>query len=281
MPFRAWVRSTFAIAALFGCAPHPSQPIVDVDEHAPRSDPDGPEASPQSARPADPVLSERAALVALPVDGYEPSVVAVPMGATTQKPVLVAAHGAGGSPEWYCAFWRDVLGARAFVLCPRGRATSVFDPPDQRGYYYPDHHFLVREVNAALAALSARYPQHVDPGPVVFMGFSQGAIMGAIMLRTAPDRFSRAILVEGGFAEWSVPVARAYAKRGGQRVLFGCGNGGCATTAREAIRYLDKAGVQTRLIYDPKTGHDIAGKLASELVQSFEWVVEGDPRWAR
>src|SRR5207247_783662 len=170
-----------------------------------------------------------------------------------------------GSQEEASGLWREVARGRGSVLCPRGRATSIYDPPAQRGYYYPDHHALIREVFAALDALSAKFPEHVDPGPVTYAGFSQGAIMGALLLRRAPARFPRAVLVEGGFAEWDVPVARSYKARGGERVLFGCGNRGCAAMARTALGYLTRAGVEAKLVHDMRAGHSVGASLGQQI----------------
>ena len=118
-----------------------------------------------------------------------------------------------------------------------------------------------------------------DDAGAVYAGFSQGATMGALMIGLAPDRFPRAILMEGGGAEWSRSVARAYAAAGGTRVLFACGRARCSEPARASIRWLGAAGVTARLVADERAGHSLAGGLAEKVREAFAWVVEGDARW--
>src|SRR4051812_27841009 len=52
----------------------------------------------------------------LPLPGFQPALLFVPPG-TSHRPLLVAAHGAGGDPQWDCEYWRRLTSDRAFVLC--------------------------------------------------------------------------------------------------------------------------------------------------------------------
>ena len=216
--------------------------------------------------------------VALEVPGHLPAVVFVPgdASAAAPRPLVVATHGAGGTPERHCAFWQRAVGGRAFVLCPRGRRLGMGDEP---AFFYPDHHALAREVAAAVDALAARFGAAVDARAAVYAGFSQGATMGALALGELGDRFARAALVEGGFAEWSVATARAFQAAGGRRVLFGCGRPKCSEPARTSIRSLERGGVEARLVRDERTGHLLGGGLARAVREALPWLVEGDERW--
>lgn len=205
--------------------------------------------------------------------------VSLPLGAKGKVPVLVAAQGLGDNPKWWCEWWRDRVGNRGFVLCPRGRFWGRL-PSGNAGYSYRSADELEAEVLGGLQALSARYPEHVDPGPVVLGGFSLGATMGATLIARRPARFPRAVLVEGGNTDWSDRNAKAYAKAGGQRILFGCGTEGCVRWARFSKRRLDRAGVETRIAQGDGGGHSYHdGPVSKALVEAFAWVVEGDPRW--
>src|SRR5687768_6099467 len=143
--------------------------------------------------------------VHLPVPGHEPAVVSVPPPGPGPRPLLVAAHGAWDRPEPHCELWRRLVGQRAFILCPRGKRTDGRVPHARAAYFYPDHFALAREALAAIAALSARYPDELDPTAAVWTGFSQGAIHGALVATLHPRIFPRAALIEGGngfFNEW-------------------------------------------------------------------------------
>ena len=140
-------------------------------------------------------------LVPLDVEGHESALVAVPIGAPAPRPLVVATHGAGGSPEAHCRYWRGVVGARAFVVCPRGRPVVARRSglPDA-GYYYPDHLALGREVAACVRAATGRWAGEIDASAAVYVGFSQGATMGALLLGHDPAPFARAALVGGSQA---------------------------------------------------------------------------------
>lgn len=227
-------------------------------------------------------LQAPAPFLDLPVPHHHAAVVSLPLGATTPRPVLVAAHGAGDRPEWQCAMWRGIVGDRAFVLCPRGFPMNPYVPPSDTGYFYTTHHALGREITLAFEALQARFPEHVDAEAPAYAGFSQGAIMGALLLPNHPARFTRAALVEGGyglFQEWNIPVAQAFQRRGGGRVLLACGRPECAEQAQVTAGYMRRAGLEARVVHAEGAGHSYGGVMEEELRTVFGWVIEGDPRW--
>src|SRR5581483_1046515 len=105
-------------------------------------------------------------IVPLEVPEFPPAVVSVPLGAVGPRPVVVATHGLWDLPEGLCDNWRWIVHDRAWVLCPRGDAM-----PDKT-FRYRSGPALAREIDAGLRALSARFPGYVDPGPVLYTGFS-------------------------------------------------------------------------------------------------------------
>jgi pimeloyl-ACP methyl ester carboxylesterase len=192
--------------------------------------------------------------------------------------VLLAAHGAGDSAEWQCAFWQGVVEHRGFVLCPRGKRLSS---RDESGYYYENHLALEREVDASLAALEQKEGKRARTTTVTYVGYSQGATMGALMARAHPDRFRRLALIEGGYAEYSAPVARAFARGGAERVLFVCGIKTCRDKARRSGLWLEQAGLLVRLEYVEGGGHTYLGTVGDRARSAFEWLIDGDPLWAK
>jgi len=223
-----------------------------------------------------------AALVELPVPGHLPAVASVPADLSRPHPVLVAAHGAGGRPEWTCALWSSIVQGRAFVLCLTGSAIYPYAPREQTGYYYRHHLALGDEITAALAALAERFAGRVDLEAPAFAGFSQGAIMGALLLPHHEARFARAALVEGGyglFQEWYVAVAQRFHERGGKRVLLACGRIECALEARNTAWQLVRGGLEARVVYARGAGHSVQEPMATELQRAFAWLTAGDSRW--
>jgi predicted esterase len=242
------------VALTSACAPTPAV-------RAPRASVEEPAAATRSA---------------LAIPGFLPAIVSLPDPARGPRPLLVIAHGAGGRPEDHCDFWAPAFAERAVMLCLRGAAE--FPRRADTGYYFPDHHALERELLAALDALEREHASAIAPGPAVYMGFSQGAIMGALVAAQHPERFRRLILIEGGYDEWSVASARRFAARGDARVLLVCGVSHCERHARRSLRSLLRGGVAARL-EATRAGHTYGDEVAERVQGAFQWVTEGDERW--
>jgi predicted esterase len=266
-------------AALVGCP-------MTSDEPSPPSDLLRVSTTPRSmaehgtpkAGPPIKTLSAPGPMADLEVPGHGSAVVSLPLGATSPRPVLVATHGNFDKPEWTCNMWRSVVENRGFVVCPRGMKHPG-SPPGDPHHRYASNAALEREIHAALDALKVRYSDFVAPGPVVYAGFSQGAIMGAPIISRNPSLFTRAVLIEGGYDRMSPGVVRSFAKGGGERVLFACGQALCERLAGESARALGKLGVEARVVHGKGEGHSYFGKVADEVRLAFDWVVGLDARW--
>jgi len=227
-------------------------------------------------------LEEDSPFIELPLSKGRPAVVSLPLGATSPRPVLVAAHGAGGLARTHCELWRSIVGDRGFVLCPRGSAIYPHGPPHATGYFYNGHPALGREIEVALAALGERYPERVDLDAPIFAGYSQGASMGSMVLPSHPARFARAVLWEGGFGqfqEWNIAAARRFRERGGLRVLLACGRVECLELARTTADYMRRGGLDARVVYESGAGHTHGGAIRHKVRAAFGWLTEGDSRW--
>ncbi|MEI9952279.1 MAG: hypothetical protein WDO74_25645 [Pseudomonadota bacterium] len=211
-------------------------------------------------------------LRALEVPGFQPALLFSPAGVAS-RPLVVAAHGAGGSAEWECEYWRRLTQGRAFVLClqgtPLGRTGA--------GYYYRDHLALNREFVAAERAARTADPRILAVSGL-YAGFSQGATMGAPNLAQHAAAFPYAVLIEG-FAPWNVPGGRKFLGNGGRRILIACGSKECASVAKTSERWLRAAEVPVRVEYAAGTGHTPAGAVMELTAAALPWLLEGDPHW--
>ncbi len=253
-----------------------------------------------------PPLSSPSATTTLPVPGFAEAVAVVPVGITRAAPVVVAVIGIGDTAEEQCAVWRELVAQRAFVVCPRGlpyfvrpetaappeqdegadaaegeeRPPPPSDaPPRQMGYYEPDAARLEKEIDAAVAALKATWGRHVREGEMIYAGFSRGAFLGAQLAPKHVDRFKRMVLIEGGHSPWTEQAAATFAKGGGTRVLFACGQQSCVDDALGAAAVLGRQKVQTRTVLGEGEGHDYKKQVKEELRRSFDWLTDGDPTW--
>lgn len=218
---------------------------------------------------------------ALDVAGFLPSVLVLPT-TTKPAPVVIVAHGAGGRPEPQCDFYRELVRGRGFILCTRGRTIDRLVAESARQYFYDGHPELAKELRAALGALLEKYGARVDLERSVYAGFSQGAAMGILALQqgAAPDaRVGGVLLVEGGWAEWTVALAEKLAKEGVRRVAIVCGRPVCKEEGDRSVGWMERGGLASKLLYAPGAGHTFGGAVAPLVAEGWRWIVEDDPRW--
>ena len=214
----------------------------------------------------------RSEVASLEVPGFLPAVLLVPAITEAEtRPLVAAAHGAGGSPEWECDYWSRLTRDRPFILCLRGTRMG------QGMFYYPNHHALAAELDAAVAAARARYP-NIARGGGLYAGFSQGASMGSLMIATRAAEFPYVVLIEG-FTQWSQPLARSFAKSGGKAVLWACGTKDCATKATASASALEKIGVRARAETAAGAGHTPLDAVMDRVATGLPWLVQGDDAW--
>lgn len=210
-------------------------------------------------------------LRALEVPGFGSALFYAP-GGSEILPLIVAAHGAGGAPDWECDYWRRLSSERAFILCLRGTPLGSYS-----GFFYRDHLSLEREFLSAERAARAAEPR-IALGHGLYAGFSQGATMGSAMIGKHGRRFPYLVLIEG-FDPWNVPRARAFARASGQRVLIACGSKECAKVGAASVRWLETGGVSARLAFAPGAGHTPAGEVMEQVEGALEWLLAGDSLW--
>jgi pimeloyl-ACP methyl ester carboxylesterase len=236
--------------------------------------------SASAAAPAEPPAIGGERFVSLDVPGFAPAVVAVPVGAHRARPIVVATHGNYDRPEWQCEVWADIVGDRAFVLCPRGDARPDSPAKDDIRFTYRSNQYLEREVDAALAALRASpHAPHLAEGPPAWAGFSLGAIMGVAIAARRPADFSVLFLVEGGVDRFTDEVSRTFAKGGGKAVLFACAQAGCGKTAQKRADRLTALGVRTRVVDAGNLGHRYDGPVADGVKAALPEFLEGETRF--
>ena len=204
----AVLRFALLLSALFTCGAcqHEKSSSADAYAHRPKLSP----------------LKANAWLVELDVPGFGKSALAVPLGAKTPRPIVIALHGSADRAEWACAALRSIVGPAPFVLCPRGVARADFAATDPR-YTFGTADDTARELRAALAELKRRFGVYVAAGPVVFTGFELGADHAASIAAEEPTFFSRLLLIEPAPSSWSTSQAALFGRAGGQRVLFAFG----------------------------------------------------------
>ena len=250
-----------ATATATATMPTPPEPARPSAEQAPSEPPPSPPPEPAAPR-----------LRSLEVPEFQPALLYSP-GGNERRPLLIATHGAGGSPDWDCAYWTRLTAGSVFVLCLTGTPLGSYP-----GFYYRDHLALERELNAAEAVARAVEPR-ILPDSGVYAGFSQGSTMGTSMIGKHGAAFPYLVLIEG-FQLWNIPAARAYARAGGKRVLIACGSKECAKVGKDSVRYLEAGGVSARLEFAPGAGHTPTGAVQARVEAALPWLLQGDALWS-
>jgi pimeloyl-ACP methyl ester carboxylesterase len=278
------------LALLLSCRDPASTPVT-ASEAAPGPAPAPASASASAPAPASASAPDSASsstglppIVAffesLPVAGHPDAFVSLPTGATSRRPVVVVIHGAGDRPDWQCGGWRRATGeGHVFVVCPRGRVDPGSSTKDDIRFTHASGAALLAYIDASLAAIAARYPDHADIERPLLAGFSLGsfAILGLAVKQ--PDRFPRIALVEGATDAFDDARARAFVAGGGQRVLFGCGQRGCEAAAKLAAQRLDARDHLPVHVAFALVHHTFDPPLEDAVGAELPWLLEGDPRW--
>lgn len=205
--------------------------------------------------------------MALALDGLPSPVVVLP--GEMNAPLVVAAHGAGGSPEWQCEWLQALAGSTSLALaCLRGKPML----PYAGAFYYPEHHTLGRMFKQTVQALQ---PVLQERGSTLhtYVGYSQGATMGALMLHEVQVAPRGLLLVEGGYEGWTDKRCRAFRERGGQRVYFACGTNTCATNAKLVVKRLEDAGVEAQYGWAQGAGHTPGGAVGELARRGLQWLL--------
>ncbi len=209
----------------------------------------------------------------LPIEPKHYALASLPLGATERRPVVLGVQGAGDRPEWACGGYRGALDAYPFIVCPAGAPAGggklTTSPPAE----------LARLAERALDALRARFDRYVAPGPLVYVGFSLGAIHAPALLAARGKPYPRVLLVEGGYREFTPELARRYAESGGERVLLVCAAKSCRGVFDSTERALEGAGMRTKLVGAATHRHNLDGEMVQVIRREWPWLVEGVPGW--
>jgi hypothetical protein len=212
-------------------------------------------------------------IVPLAVEGFADAAVSLPIGTRAKRPIVIAVHGNYDRPEWQCGVWRAIVRDRAFVLCPRGVARTDSPSKDDIRFTFANGVAMGKELDEGIAALHARWPDFAGETRV-YTGFSLGAITGVAWLLKDPSRAPVAVLTEGSHAQWTKAAIESFAKRGGKRVLFACGQPGCVSAANAIATSMKKSGIDAKVVHGKGVGHGYDGAVATAIAGELGWLDE-------
>jgi poly(3-hydroxybutyrate) depolymerase len=221
-------------------------------------------------------LAARSWRIQLPVDGFGPATVALPLGATTPRPIAVVLHGAADRAEWQCGSFRGVLGGQLFIVCPQGVARPELG--DRFGLGNPDD--TSAELRAALKALKVRFGGHVASGPILLVGYAEGGEHALEVARQEPSFFSRVAMVAGSPSALTSTAASVFTQKGGKRLLFVCTNAECEGNGAMRALWVKRTGGTAKSVR-----HDVGPFLDAAFTTAIKgdlaWLLEGDSRFPK
>ena len=227
------------------------------------------------ARPLAP-LSASSWRTELEVKGFGPATLALPLGATSPRPIVVVLHGARDRAEWQCGSFRGLMGGRVFILCPQG----VLATGEGGLYGLGSVDDSVAELRAGLLALKARFGAHVAPSPIVLIGYAEGAAVAADLARQEPSFFARVALINGNPAAFSPSATKIFAERGGKRLLFFCLDEACESNGSERALLLTRAGAAAKAV-KADVGPYLDARFVDALRPEVPWLLDGDARLSK
>lgn len=282
------VFTTLTLVLSCACAGSSRRPFERVSEGEPQvsrgKEPDS-ESSEEKSAPAvvrSGVAPGPRSFGYLEVSGFLPAPYAAPEvgkeGLDAPLRVFVIAHGAGGRGEHHCAFWEEALPPDVALVCPQGSLLNRGEP--EGGAYFSDHLALGRELGALRVAIMEKWGANVQDQGWRYIGYSQGATMGALAVVGALPVFTELVLIEGGGESWTAPRVRDFKLSGGQRVLLACGTPGCAKRGEQSASALRQAGLDARHVHAPGGGHTYGGEVGRLALEGMRlW--ESEPSGAR
>ena len=270
-PLFSELLAALATILVVACRTGPPGPTTDRPQNS--ATPPRLSASAAPLRSALPPLAAESWLITLPVPPKRPALVSVPLGATDPRPIVLGVQGAGDRPEWACGGYRGALDAYPFIVCPAGH------PSGQGKLSTGPSGELADDAEQALAGLRARFGAHVAEGPVIYAGFSLGAINAPSLLHTRGRTYPRALLIEGAYREFTPELARRYAASGGERVLMLCAAQSCRGVFDASASALRQAGIETRQVGAGTRRHNLDGEMTEAIRKAWPWLVAGLPSW--
>jgi len=163
----------------------------------------------------------------LPLAHFDAASVSVPIGTRWARPVVIALHAEGESPNASCAAWSAIMQGDYFVLCPAlsGKLS------EGKSLRCDSVDCLADELREALVALKGRFGRYVARKEVVLAGRGSAAARAVPIALQNPAVFSVVWLVDGGMKEWASALSVAYAQRGGKFLGLVCGDHHCEDEA--------------------------------------------------
>jgi poly(3-hydroxybutyrate) depolymerase len=196
--------------------------------------------------------------------------VVVPPARGAPQRLLANLHGVCNPPGYACGYWASAASARGFLVCPTGNARCGPEAYEAPTWTEPTPK-IDDDLEAAIAAVLAKYPGEIARDGAVLTGFSKGAYVAVAIALRHPGRWPYLVLNEADVA------LRASALRaaGVKAVALIAGEiGGQLAGERKTVLSLTSQGFPAKLWVMPKAGHFYSANIDSIMGEAIDWAIE-------
>lgn len=266
---RVWTRNAALLFATIGCSKPLDAPPVDAS--APMPSRAVVASASGAAVQALPALEGDGPIIQIALEKMGPVTIAVPLGATELRPIVVAVHGHSVRPEHACKMWHRASHGYPFVVCPFGLPA---DAKPEQAVTVGSEAYTREEIAAGVKALRGRFGGHVSSAPPIYAGYSLGAKRGAGIV-TSEAMYQRAAFGEGAYDELQRPKLRDMKRSGVERVLLVCSSRACEATFGRVAKDCAAVDLACRVVPSGENPHLFAGAVVEATREAWPWLVEG------
>ncbi len=181
-------------------------------------------------------------------------------------------HGLCNPPGYACGYWTKAASEVGFLVCPEGNARCGAGE-NAAPTWTESFDAMGDDLDKAVAATEAAFPDQVTREGAVLTGFSRGAYAAAAIATRHPGRWPFLVLVEA-----DVSLSAPMLERAGVRaVAMLAGEWGTQLAgSRQTCDTLARAGYPIRLFVMPKAGHYYSADIDEQMRQALAFVLAHD-----
>jgi len=205
----------------------------------------------------------------IPFDGKRTVYFAVPSSTEGPHRLIANLHGLCNPPGYACGYWTRAGSEEGFLVCPTGNSTcgtGAGAPPT----WTEGDGDIDRDLERAVAAVDAQYPDQMTREGAVLTGFSRGAYAAGRIAVMHPGRWPYLLLTEA-----DVPLDAHTLRAAGVRgVAMLAGEIGSQVQGeRRTVQRLSAQGMRAHLWVMPRAGHYYSANIDEIMREALDWLV--------
>jgi pimeloyl-ACP methyl ester carboxylesterase len=204
----------------------------------------------------------------IPFDGTRNVYVVAPTSPKNPQRLIAFLHGICNPPEYACGLWTQTSTQLGFLVCPTGDARCGPGQYNAPTWGKPEGQIDV-DLEHAIDATIARFPDAITRDDAVLCGFSRGAYMAVKFASAHPGRWPYLVLNE---ANVTLSVEQLKKAKVRAVALIAGELGGQIGGERKTAATLAKQGFPARFWPMPKAGHFYSDDIAQIMKEAIEFV---------